>query len=114
MAEKQTKRKPTGAAAMGAGPGRPKGVPNKATTAFRETVQALLERNSENVAIWLDQVASGMPGKDPAPEKALDLLAKLAEYAAPKLSRTEVSGPEGGPVQVQESRRIIVDPKHGQ
>lgn len=99
MAEKQTKRKPSGAAALGAGPGRPKGVPNKATTAFRETVQQLLERNSENVAIWLDQVANGVAGKEPAPEKALDLLAKLAEYAAPKLSRTEVVGDADKPMQ---------------
>jgi hypothetical protein len=83
----------------GPGPGRPKGMPNKATTAFRETVQALLERNSENVAIWLDQVATGSHGKEPAPEKALDLLAKLAEYAAPKLSRTEIAGDQDKPLQ---------------
>ena len=82
-----------------AGKGRVAGVPNKATTAFRETVQQLLERNSENVAIWLDQVATGSHGKDPAPEKALDLLAKLAEYAAPKLNRTEHVGENGGPVK---------------
>lgn len=96
--EKQTKRKPSGAAALGPGPGRPKGVPNKATTAFRETVQQLLERNSENVAIWLEQVATGSHGKEPAPDKALDLLAKLAEYAAPKLSRTEVAGDQDSPL----------------
>jgi hypothetical protein len=97
--EKQTKRKPTGAAALGAGPGRPKGVPNKATTTFRETVTKLLEGNAENVAVWLEQVATGSHGKDPAPEKALDLLAKLAEYAAPKLNRTEHVGENGGPVK---------------
>ncbi len=98
--EKLTKRKPTGAAALGAGPGRPKGVPNKATTAFRETVQQLLERNSENVAIWLDQVATGNGNPDKAdPAKALDMLAKLAEYVAPKLSRTEHVGDDGGPVK---------------
>lgn len=79
--------------------GRPKGVPNKATKAFRETVQALLEQNSENVAVWLEQVATGSHGKDPAPEKALDLLAKLAEFAAPKLNRTEVVGDADKPLQ---------------
>jgi len=109
--EKQTKRKPSGAAALGAGPGRPKGVPNKATTAFRETVQALLERNSENVALWLDQVATGSHGKEPAPEKALDLLAKLAEYAAPKLSRTEVVGDNDSPLAHRVEIAIIDAPK---
>lgn len=96
-----------------AGKGRPKGAPNKATKAFRETVQALLDKNSENVAEWLQTVAEGktatMVTKDgkeyeeyvvsPDPGKALDLLAKLAEYAAPKLSRTEVTGQDGGPVK---------------
>ena len=74
-------------------------MPNKATVAFRETIQSLLDGNRENVAIWLEQVATGSHGKEPAPEKALDLLAKLAEYAAPKLSRTEVTGQDGGPVK---------------
>lgn len=90
---KKTKRKPTGAAAMGAGPGRPKGVPNKVTVEFRETVRRLLEENSENVSQWLSQVATD----DPA--KALDLLAKLAEYAAPKLARTEIAGDQEKPLK---------------
>lgn len=87
----EVKQTPKKAFPGGPGPGRPKGSPNKATRAFRETVQALLEDNAENVAIWLEQVATGSHGKEPAPEKALDLLAKLAEFAAPKLSRAEVS-----------------------
>ena len=88
---KKTKRKPTGAAAMGAGPGRPKGVPNKATTEFRETVAAMLANNASNVELWLQQVANGHGDTKPAPEKALDLMAKLAEFAAPKLARTEIA-----------------------
>lgn len=79
--------------------GRPAGVPNKTTRAFRETVNKLLEDNSENVSKWLDQVATGSHGKEPAPDKALDLLVRLAEYAAPKLSRqdvqAEVTNPDG-------------------
>lgn len=70
--------------------GRARGTPNKTTREFRETVKALLEKNADNVAIWLEQVATGVGGKEPAPDKALDLLAKLAEYAAPKLARMEV------------------------
>lgn len=79
--------------------GRVKGVPNKATVTFKETVTALLQENSENIAVWLKQVAVD---KDD-PGRALDLLAKLAEYAYPKLARTEVTGANGGPVQVQAS-----------
>lgn len=89
----QGKRPLVGAAAMGAGPGRPKGVPNKATRAFRDTVNRLLEDNSENVSQWLSEVAS----EDPA--KALDLLAKLAEFAAPKLARTEIAGDQEKPLK---------------
>lgn len=88
---------------MGAGPGRPKGSTNKVTREFRETVQALLDNNSKNVEKWLLEVAkgksankrTGFRGTPPDPAKALDLLAKLAEYAAPKLGRIEHVG-EGG------------------
>ena len=96
----KTKRKPTGAAAMGAGPGRPKGVPNKVTVEFRETVRKVLEDNAENMGVWLTAVAEGAGDSKPDPGKALDLLAKLAEYAAPKLARTEHTGEGGGPLQV--------------
>jgi predicted Zn-ribbon and HTH transcriptional regulator len=64
--------------------GRTKGVPNKATKTFRETITKLLSDNSSNVGVWLERVSQD----DPA--KALDLLAKLAEYAAPKLSKVEM------------------------
>jgi hypothetical protein len=69
-------------------------VPNKVTQEFRETVRLLLEQNSDNVGRWLAAVAESDPGK------ALDLLTRLAEYASPKLARTELTGRDGGPVQL--------------
>ena len=95
---RKTKRKPSGAAAMGAGPGRPKGKPNRITAEFRETVRSLLEDNAANVGDWLAQVAAGGAGGRPDPARALELLAKLAEYAAPKLGRIEHTGRDGGPI----------------
>lgn len=72
-----------------AGPGRPKGMPNKATSKVREAIAELLERNAMNMDRWLNEVAE----KDPY--KALDLMQKLSEYHIPKLARTEVTGRDG-------------------
>jgi hypothetical protein len=83
-----------------AGKGRPKGAQNKLTVEFRETVQSILDDNRDNAAEWLRMVAEGHGDVKPDPAKALDLLAKLAEFAAPKLARTEVTGKDGGPVRV--------------
>lgn len=88
------------------GRGRPKGAENKTTKAFRETVNALLEDNAENVSKWLKQVAEGMPADEdsgikaipPAPDKALGILSQLAEYATPKLARQEHVGEGGGDI----------------
>ena len=78
------------------GRGRPKGAVNKATRQFRDTVNSLLEGNAENVSEWLHTVAYGDGDQlKPDPKGALDILSKLAEFATPKLARTEVSGKDG-------------------
>lgn len=91
------------------GPGRPKGLANKVTREFRETVRRVLEDNSENVGRWLTMVAEGDGSEHSKadPGKALDLLAKLAEFAAPKLARTEHVGEGGGPVQATVEVRFV-------
>jgi len=91
--------------------GRKKGVQNRVTKEFKAIVQDLIDENQDNVKLWLSRVANGVPGEyqtnadglretvrypvvaDPA--RAVDLISKLAEYVAPKLTRTEVTGPGG-------------------
>ncbi len=75
--------------------GRQKGSPNKATRDVREAFASLLERNAPKFDGWLNKVGT----EDPA--RALDLVAKLAEYHVPKLQRTEVTGLNGKPIVVQ-------------
>lgn len=71
------------------GPGRPKGSETKATKQVRNAIAAFIENNAEKVQTLWDRVAID------APDKALDLYGKLAEYVLPKLARTELSGDIG-------------------
>jgi hypothetical protein len=94
------------------GRGRPPGSVNKATKTFRETVSRLLEDNAENVSKWLTEVAEGSVEKElkADPKAALTLLAQMAEYATPKLNRTEVTGQDGGPVEISAIQIKLVKP----
>lgn len=96
--EEIRKGKPKGLPKTG---GRVVGVPNKVTQEFRETVRQLLEDNKDNVSVWLTQVASGTEDSKPDPKGALDMITKLAEFAAPKLARTEIAGDKENPIIVQ-------------
>jgi len=96
--EEIRKGKPKGLPKTG---GRLVGVPNKVTQEFRETVRQLLEDNKDNVSVWLTQVASGTEDSKPDPKGALDMITKLAEFAAPKLARTEIAGDKQNPIIVQ-------------
>ncbi len=82
------------------GMGRPKGSPNKATAAVREAIAVFAEGNAHKLQEWLDDVAMGVGGNKPDPAKAADLYLRAIEYHIPKLARTEMTGPDGGPVQV--------------
>ena len=86
-----------------AGKGRPAGVPNKSTSAVREAIATLLDRNSEKMDEWLQLVAYGDSelGVKPQPDKALDIMQKMAEYHIPKLARTEVVGDKDTPLELK-------------
>ena len=94
------------------GRGRPPGSVNKATKTFRETVSRLLADNAENVSTWLIEVAEGSVEKElrADPKGALTLLAQMAEYATPKLNRTEMTGEGGGPVEISGIQIKLVKP----
>ena len=68
-------------------------MPNKATQDVREAIARFAEGNVENLNLWIAQVAEADPGR------ALDLYLKAIEYHIPKLSRAEVTGEGGGPVE---------------
>lgn len=86
------------------------------TRELKSIIQDLIDENQDNVRVWLAHVAFGKPAEyeddpttpgkqrlsvpavQPDPAKALDLLARLGEFAAPKLARTEMSGPGGTPL----------------
>ena len=65
--------------------GRQKGTPNKTTKALREAYSDLLENNMSRVQELFDKVA------EKNPQKALELLLKLSEFALPKLRAIEVN-----------------------
>ena len=103
-----TQESPKNTTKFGKGnPGKPKGAVNKTTREFRETVTKLLSDNADNVALWLEQVAMGVADQKPDPGKALELMAKLAEYAAPKLGRVEVDANINGSVSIVDAVRAF-------
>jgi hypothetical protein len=65
--------------------GRQRGTPNKATARLREAFTELLEDNIGKVQELFDKVA------EKNPQKALELLLKLSEFALPKLRAVEVN-----------------------
>lgn len=85
--------------------GRPKGIPNRTTTDFKQAVNKLIEYATPNMVAWLETVAHD----DPA--KALDLVHRLAEFAHPKLARTELTGKDGGVLETVS--KIIIEAEDG-
>ena len=65
--------------------GKKKGTPNKATRDIKQAYKELIERNLDNLTLWIEQIAA----KDP--EKAIRILSDLSEYVVPKLARTDIT-----------------------
>jgi len=93
------------------GMGRPKGSPNKATAAVREAIAVFAEGNAHKLQEWLDDVAMGVGGNKPDPAKAADLYLRAIEYHIPKLARTELTGKDGGALEVANLSEDELDAK---
>lgn len=98
------------------GPGRPKGLPNKATLDARRAIADFVDGNAHRLTEWLDSVANGVKTVDPEtgeeryvvqpnPAKAFDMFQSVVEYHVPKLARTEHVGDGGGPLRIVASTK---------
>jgi hypothetical protein len=68
-----------------AGKGRKKGTPNKVPAAIKEAIGLALDGFAPRIPELLEEVAK----KDAA--RALEIVAKLSEYAVPKLNRAHIT-----------------------
>ena len=83
------------------GGGRPKGVPNKATSKAREAIGLFVDNNSDRLLGWLDRIAENDP------EAAFKCFMSVVEYHIPKLQRAVVVGEgEDGSFKVQVTHDI--------
>lgn len=95
---------PRGTRPPNAGKGRPKGVPNKATADVRACVASIAQNLAPQVEGWIRKAAK----KNPL--GAAHLLAQLLEYHIPKLSRAELTGDGGKPIEVSIVRYTPAQP----
>ena len=79
-----------------AGPGRPKGVPNRSTSQARENVSFFISANVPKLNRWLEDIE-----RVNGSLAAFTALVSLLEYHVPKLARTEITGANDGPIAIE-------------
>jgi hypothetical protein len=84
--------------------GRQKGTPNKASAAREAAIR-------KSGLTPLDYMLKLMRNRKLDQDTRLEAAKAAAPYVHPKLNSVEFTGPNGGPVQVEEVRRTIVDPR---
>jgi hypothetical protein len=75
--------------------GRPKGAVNKSTQHAREAIARFVDGNADRLNGWLEEIYD----RD-GPKAAFQCVSDLLEYHVPKLSRTEMTGKDEGPVEL--------------
>ena len=70
------------------------GSPNKSTANAREAIARLVDTNAERMQEWLDKIA-----QSDGPLAAWRCMSDVIEYHIPKLSRAEMTGKDGGPIE---------------
>ena len=93
--------------------GRKKGTPNKQTAEMRALIARALESKLRELPAILDETRYGIEiektledGKtvtgrlNADPKGAGDLIAKFARFCVPELGKNELTGPDGGPLEV--------------
>ena len=69
--------------------GRKEGAINKVNKDTKEAIKMLIEKNLDNLSIWLNKIATKNP------EKAMYIIINLLEYIIPKLSRQDNISSDG-------------------
>jgi hypothetical protein len=80
--------------------GRKFGTPNKLTGDSRSALGLIVQRNIPALESWLLSIRN--------PAQRCDVFLKLMAFCVPRMARTEVTAPDGKPLQV-ESRNALID-----
>ena len=76
--------------------GRQAGTPNRATAAAREAIARFVDGNADRLQGWLDEIHA-----EKGAEAAFGCFTSLLEYHVPKLQRSELTGKDGGKIEIE-------------
>lgn len=78
----------------------------KATANAREAIARFVDGNADNLQTWLEQIAA-----QDGPKAAFNCFMDVVEYHVPKLGRTELTGADGGKLEIGIIRFADLPPK---
>ncbi len=80
--------------------GRPPGAPNKTTALAREAIARFVDGNADKLQGWLEEIA-----REEGAKTAFNCFMDVVEYHVPKLQRTELTGKDGGAIEVKATQQ---------